>query len=101
MATVWIPSLLRELTGGQETVSVSGATVRQVIDALERDYPGLKDRLCAGGALRPGISVAVDTQVATLGLAQPVGTNSEVHFLPAIGGGQNGHGLAGMAVPLA
>ncbi len=87
MPTVWIPSLLRDLTGGRETVAVAGASVRQLIDALDRTYPGIKDRLCDADGLRPGIAVAVDTQVARLGLAQPVGEHSEVHFLPAVSGG--------------
>lgn len=87
MATVWIPSLLRDLTGGRETLSASGSTVRQLIDVLERDYPGIKARLCDGNQLRPGLSVAVDSAIARLGLAEPVKDNSEVHFLPAIGGG--------------
>ncbi len=85
--TVWIPSLLRDLTGGRETVRVAGRTVRQVIDALEGLYPGLRDRLCRDDGLRPGIAVAVDTQLAPLGLLQPVRENSEVHFLPAVSGG--------------
>jgi molybdopterin synthase sulfur carrier subunit len=89
MAVVWIPPPLRALTGGQETVTVAGGTVREVIEALDRQYPGFKDRVCEGDALRPGIAVAVDTQVARLGLLQPVGDNSEVHFLPAIAGGQS------------
>lgn len=88
MAVVWIPSLLRDLTGGHESVTVGGATVRQVIEALDRAYPGVKNRLCDGQGLRSGIAVAVDTQVARLGLLQPVGETSEVHFLPAISGGQ-------------
>jgi molybdopterin synthase sulfur carrier subunit len=87
MATVWIPSLLRGLTQGRETVTVPGATVRQVIEELERLFPGLRDRLCDANGLRPGIAVAVDTQVARLGLLQPVAENSEVHFLPAVSGG--------------
>ena len=87
MATVWIPALLRELTGGRESVTVGGATVRQVIEALDRTYPGVAERLCDANGLRPGIAVAVDTQVARLGLAQPVPDDSEVHFLPAIAGG--------------
>jgi molybdopterin converting factor small subunit len=87
LAVVWIPSLLRDLTHGQETVIVAGSTVRQVIDALELSYPGIKDRLCDANGLRPGIAVAVDTQVARAGLLQPVGEISEVHFLPAVVGG--------------
>ena len=84
---VWIPALLRDLTQGRETVQVEGATVRQVIDALERLYPGARDRLCDGDQLRPGIAVFVDAQLAQLGLLQPVGNGREVHFVPAIAGG--------------
>jgi molybdopterin converting factor small subunit len=87
MAIVWIPSQLRDLTNDAETVMVSGATVRQVIEALDSAYPGTKARLCDENGLRRGLTVAVDTQVARLGLAQPVGESSEVHFLPAISGG--------------
>lgn len=87
MATVWIPALLRELTHGHETVIVPGANVRQVIDHLEHRYPGIRDQLCDGDQLHAGIAVAVDTQIARLGLMQPVSEQSEVHFLPAISGG--------------
>ena len=87
MARVWIPSLLRDVTGGQETVTVPGASVRQVIDELDRLHPGVRDRLCDGDALRSGLAVVVDNEVARLGLLQPVGPDSEVHFLPAIAGG--------------
>ena len=61
--------------------------MRQVINDLDRQFPGIKDRLCDGDELRPGIAVAVDTQVATMGLLQPVREDSEIHFLPAISGG--------------
>jgi molybdopterin synthase sulfur carrier subunit len=87
MPTVWIPSLLRDLTGGTETVTVAGATVRQVVESLECMYPGIRARLCDANGMRSGIAVVVDTEVARLGLLQPVGEKSEVHFLPAIGGG--------------
>jgi molybdopterin synthase sulfur carrier subunit len=84
---VWIPAPLRDLTGGAETVRVGGTTVRGVIRALDRLYPGAWDRLCAGDTLRPGLAVAVGTEVAPLGLLQPVPAGSEVHFLPAVSGG--------------
>ena len=42
MAEVWIPSLLRDLTGGREKVAVAGTTVRQLIDGLEhQQFPPL------------------------------------------------------------
>jgi molybdopterin converting factor small subunit len=87
LPTVWIPSLLRELTGGQSTVEVPGATVREVVDALDAAYPGVKARVCDGDQLRPSIRVAVDGTVSRRGLRQPVGERSEVAFVPAVGGG--------------
>jgi molybdopterin synthase sulfur carrier subunit len=87
MPVVWIPSLLRSLTQGKETVSVPGTTVAEVIGELEKLFPGIKARLCQDDGLRPGLTVAVDTQVSRLGLLEEVGPNSEIHFLPAVGGG--------------
>lgn len=87
MATVWIPSLMRDLTGGEHQVEVGGATVRQVIENLERAYPGTRERLCDGADLSPHVGVAVDGVMAPLGMLEPVGPESEVHFLPAVSGG--------------
>ncbi len=93
MPTVYIPSLMQGLTGGEQTVEVEGSTVRQVVEALEHAYPGMKERLVDSGRIKPNISVAVDGEVTTLGMLQKVGESSEVHFLPAIGGGsRNWHG---------
>ncbi|GIW81311.1 MAG: hypothetical protein KatS3mg105_3118 [Gemmatales bacterium] len=88
MAIVWIPSQLRDLTSGQETVRASGRTVGAVLDSLDQCYPGIKDRICAAGELRPGLTIAVDEDLAPLGLLQPVEEDSEIHILPAIGGGE-------------
>ncbi len=87
MPTVWIPSPLRSLAGGQHTVTVPGTRVSQLIDELDRLFPGMRDCLCTADGLRPSIAVVVDGEVARLGLLQPVGPASEVHFLPALSGG--------------
>jgi molybdopterin converting factor small subunit len=87
MALVWIPPLVRDLTGGKETAAVPGANVGQVIAALEQEFPGVRDRLCPGGGLRSGLAVVVDGRVARFGLLEAVGPDSEVHFLPAVAGG--------------
>jgi molybdopterin synthase sulfur carrier subunit len=84
---VWIPSLLRDLTGGEEKVTVPGETVRQVIENLEKIYPGIQSRLCKEDRLRSNISVVVDGQLSQQRLRQRLTETSEVHFLPAIGGG--------------
>ena len=87
MPEVWIPPLMRDLTGGQERVTVSGDQVRDVVAALEARFPGIEARLCQEGRLRPGIAVAVDGVSSSRGLRQRVNEDSEVHFIPAISGG--------------
>ncbi len=87
MPTVFVPPLLRELTGGQQQVEVAGKNVRQVIDNLEERFPGVRERLCSGNDLKPGLTVVVGSHVSSLGLLQKVNEDSEVHFLPAVGGG--------------
>ena len=87
MATVWIPSLLRDITGGKALVNVPGRTVGQVIDALEDAHPGIKKRLCQGDQIDPAVTVSVDGRVAPLGLMETVGEHGEVHLLPALSGG--------------
>ena len=87
MPVVWIPPLMRSLTEGQETVEVPGNSIRELVDALDERYPGIKDRLCDGDQLRPGITVTVDGTLSYKGLRERVEAHSEVHFVPAIGGG--------------
>src|SRR5215204_2156231 len=88
MLTVWIPPLLRHLTHGQAAVQADGSTVRALIAALDAQYPGLQARLCDVDDLRPGLAVVIDAQVAREGLAASVVGAQEVHFVPAIAGGQ-------------
>jgi molybdopterin converting factor small subunit len=75
------------MTGGQRQVTATGSTVGEVIAALDRGYPGMRERLCQGDRLQPGIAIAVDGETATLGLLEPVRPDSEVQILPAIAGG--------------
>jgi molybdopterin synthase sulfur carrier subunit len=88
VAVVWIPSLLQNLTGGEEQVVVSGATVGEIIDQLEGRFPGVKERLVHDGAIRPHIAVAIDGDVSPEGLEQDVQASSEIHFIPALSGGR-------------
>jgi molybdopterin synthase sulfur carrier subunit len=87
VATVFIPSLLRDLTAGEDKIEVAGTSVRQVVNALEAKYPGMRDRLCEGDELSGRVQVAVDGHVSRLGMLERVGETSEVHFIPAIAGG--------------
>lgn len=61
--------------------------VRQVIEQLEEMFPGIAGRLMEDGEIRSNLAVDVDGEVARMGLMQRVGETSEIHFVPAIGGG--------------
>jgi len=87
MPTFFIPSPIRNLTGGKASVVVSASSVREAIEALEAQYPGVKDRLCEEGRIRPYISVMVDGQISHLKLREKLREESEVHFLIVISGG--------------
>ncbi|WP_339735789.1 MoaD/ThiS family protein [uncultured Gimesia sp.] len=87
MPRLFIPPLLRPYCEGQEEVNVEGATVLEAVQFLDQQYPGVIERLCPEGKLRAGMAVTVDQNVTPRGLAQKVSPESEIHFLPAIGGG--------------
>lgn len=89
MPEVWLPPRLQRLTGGQQQVRVTGSTVRQVIDSLEALFPGLKAELydAEEDVVTLGMSVIIDGQTSQLGLLEHVDEQSEVHFVPALGGG--------------
>jgi molybdopterin synthase sulfur carrier subunit len=91
MPEVWVPPWMQKLTGGKQQVQVAGATVRQVINNLEREYPGTRELLVdeEEGDLISGIAVIVDGETSLLGMLERVSETSEVHFLPAIGGGSS------------
>ena len=86
MPIVFIPPQMRDLTRGAEQVTAEGANLRDVLWALDREFPGLFYRVVAGEAIAPGLAVSVDGSMTTRLLTQ-VRPESEIHFLPAIGGG--------------
>jgi molybdopterin converting factor small subunit len=87
MATVFIPGVLRELSGGRDRVEVPGRTLRQVIDALEAECPGMKARLVQDGGVHSGVMISIDDVATSQGLIEEVGPDAEVRILPAISGG--------------
>lgn len=89
MATVFIPTLMQELSNGNTTVNISGTTVREIIDNLDLAYPGFKKRLVDGYRIKKHISVAIDGVITSIGLLEKVSPISEVHFLTSVSGGAN------------
>jgi sulfur-carrier protein len=87
MPLVFIPAQLRGLTGGISQIELAATNVREVVDALEDRFPGMKERLCQGDELAPGLQLSIDHVMSSRGLRAKLGPASEVHFLPAFGGG--------------
>lgn len=87
MATVRLHRALGGLFPGvPSVVPIDGASVGELIDALDARWPGMGDRLrVPGGPVRVNIRVFVDGTQAEL--ATPVGPASVVHVLLATAGG--------------
>jgi sulfur-carrier protein len=87
MASIWVPALLRALTGGADVLTVDAATLGEAIDQLDTQFPGLKERLVVEDRIKPNLSVVVDGVSSRKGLRQPLTDENEVHFVPALTGG--------------
>ena len=88
--TVRIPTQLRTLTGGSGEVEIEGASVGEVLKALDVARPGFADRLCdEAGNLRRFVNVFLaDEDVRFLdGLATPVADGATLSIVPAVAGG--------------
>ena len=86
-----IPTPLRKLTGGEESVTVDGCgNLAQAVDALESAHPGLKERLCdESGELRRFVNVYVNNEDVRFisGLQTSLKPGDEVSIVPAVAGG--------------
>ena len=81
---------MRKITGGQNKVNVSAATVQEVFDQAEAAYPGFRERVLDGdGEIKRFINVFVNgVDVRKLqGRATPVQDQDEVAVIPAMAGG--------------
>jgi len=87
MATVVIPALLRKLTGSKDRASATGVTLKDIIDDLERQFPGFREHVVEGGDLISSLAVSIDGEIITGGLIEPVQPGSEIYFVPAVSGG--------------
>jgi molybdopterin synthase sulfur carrier subunit len=93
MAIVRVPSPLQRLVGNQRSVPAAGVTLAELIDDLERRYPGIRARLIDDeGQLRSFVNVFVDNEDVRFlqGLDTPIPANAEVSIVPAMAGGAAG-----------
>jgi len=88
MAEVHLPrSLVALFPGAPRRLRASGATVADVIADLDRQVPGIRNRLVdAGPSIRTHINVFVEGERARL--STPVGADAVVHVIPAVSGGR-------------
>ena len=88
--TVRIPTPLRRVTDGQDKVDTEGETLGQIIDSMESQYPGIKERLCdEDGNLRNFVNVYVNGEDVRFldGIDSATGEGDEVSIVPAVAGG--------------
>lgn len=87
---VRVPTILRPYTKDEKVVTVQGSTIAEVVDDLERQYPGIGGRILDdSGELRRFVNVYVnDEDVRFLsGLHTAVADGDTVTVLPAVAGG--------------
>jgi molybdopterin synthase sulfur carrier subunit len=88
--TIILPQVLHYTTGNRKVVTVSGSTVRALIDALDHDYPGIKFHLCyETGELRTFVNLFLNGKNIRYlqELDTPVHENATIHILPSVAGG--------------
>ena len=88
--TVRVPPVFRTMTAGQSTVSVEGATVAEVLAALEASHAGFSDKLLdESGQLVRYVNIFVDDDDIRFlqGLDTPVPDGVTVSIMQAVAGG--------------
>ena len=87
MPKVFLPYELRRFADGKGELDVAGNTLGEMIGNLEARCPGISEHLLQDGRLKPGLAAVVGHAATRQGLLQPLDEDTEVHFVPAIGGG--------------
>ncbi len=88
--TVFFPHVLRPRIGNRASVTITGSTIREIIDALERDYPGVRFNLCyETGELRPFVNIFLERENIRYlqGLETPVAPGAKLYILQSVAGG--------------
>jgi len=87
---VRIPTPLRKITKDADEVEANGANVGEVLEDLEKNYPGLKERICeADGNLRRFVNIYLNDEDIRFmdNLGTGLKDGDELSIIPAIAGG--------------
>jgi len=90
MVRVRVPTPLRKFTQGADEVSAQGNTVRALMEDLERQFPGMKERICdETGKVRRFVNVYVNGDDIRFlqNLETSIGEGDNISIVPAIAGG--------------
>jgi molybdopterin synthase sulfur carrier subunit len=91
MPSVRIPTPLRRLTGDKDEVLIDSKNIGELIEELERQFPGMKERLCdESGNVRRFINLYVNNEDIRFlkGIETELKENDIVSIIPAIAGGR-------------
>ena len=80
MARIFLSGELRRIAGGEESLEIDARSVRDLVDALEERFPGMRARI-------DGMAVAIDGEILPDAFLEAVEPESEIHFLPPVRGG--------------
>ena len=86
---VRIPTILRTYTAGEKAVTADGASLSALIDDLEANHTGIKERLIEDGELRRFVNVYINDEDVRFigGLEAELSDGDQVVVLPAVAGG--------------
>ena len=90
MPSVRIPSPLRRLTGDRDELEIKAASINELIEELEKEHPGIKERLCdESGDVRRFINLYVNNEDIRFlnGKDTQLKETDVVSIIPAIAGG--------------
>jgi molybdopterin synthase sulfur carrier subunit len=87
---VRIPGPLRKLTNELDQVEINATSIGELIELLEKDFNGIKDRLCdEDGELRYFVNIYLNGEDVRFieGMNTPTKSGDEVSIVPAVAGG--------------
>ncbi|ODS40355.1 MAG: molybdopterin synthase sulfur carrier subunit [Candidatus Altiarchaeales archaeon WOR_SM1_79] len=90
MANIKIPTPLRKFTNGEVEVKGGGSTIQELISDLDKNYPGIKDRILdEQGTPRKFVNIYVDKEDIRFldGLNTKIKDGDEISIVPAVAGG--------------
>ena len=90
--TVRIPAPLRKVTNDKDRVEVEAENLTDMVDAMEEQFPGIKERLLDEfGELRHFVNIYVNGEDVQFldGLETAIGASDEISIVPAVAGGQS------------